>query len=310
MMIRGTSPVGTKVCTDSLQERPLTAFRRRYRDSDERHNQCRECFAAYMRYFRAVKRGKLIRRFAVEVKSISSRDVLTAMCAEMAQRLGGVRALCAAWVAHLHAAAEARHGSKMVLDTFRAIDNLMSVAEQQEPEQIDVRELTDDELDFSLREADRRHKEFCERQELSLLMEGAEQLIQSEPEFAMPPPRDSAGRSFRRMRMSTARSSDHMASCSPALCGASSPCSAVSSMLNPGHHCLGGLRSHCCFPHLGSSSAACPVGASRDGGPTAGSPVSRASCARKRSSCPGHPVRGHGEGSSVQDGSPINVSFK
>ena len=184
-MVRSTFPVGTKVCTDCLQEKPLTAFRRRYRDSDKRHNQCNECFARYMRYLRAVKRGKQIRRFVAEVKTASNRDVLAAMCARMAQRLGGVDALCAGWVAHLHAAAKARPGSKMVLDTFRAIINLMAAAEQQKPEPIDVRDLTNDELHFRIGELDRRHKEICELQKLSLLMEGAEQLIQSHPEFAI-----------------------------------------------------------------------------------------------------------------------------
>ena len=185
MMVRSTFPVGTKVCTDCLQERPLTEFRRRYRDSDKRHNQCRGCFAKYMRYLRAVKRGKLIRKFVAEVKTASNRDVLTAMCVRMAQRLGGVDALCAGWVAHLHAAAEARPGSKMVLDTFRAIVNLMAVAEQQKPEQIDVRELTDDELHFRIREEERRYKDICELEKLNMQLEAVEQLIQSEPEFAI-----------------------------------------------------------------------------------------------------------------------------
>ena len=58
-------------------------------------------------------------------------------------------------------------------------------AEQHKPEQIDVRELTGDELDFTIRELDHRHKELCELHDLSLLMDGAEQLIQSHPEFAI-----------------------------------------------------------------------------------------------------------------------------
>ena len=107
-MIQSTTPVATKLCTDCLQEKPLTDFRRRYRGRDQRHNQCRECFARYMRYLRAVRRGKLIRHFVAEAKAISSRDVLAAVCVDMARRPGGVRALCAEWVAHLHAAAEAR----------------------------------------------------------------------------------------------------------------------------------------------------------------------------------------------------------
>ena len=184
-MVRSTFSFATKVCTDCLQERPLTAFRRRYHDSDERHNQCNECFARYTRYLRAVKRGKQIRRFVAEVKTISNRDVLTALCAHMAQRFGGVSALAAKWAAHIRAASEARPGSKMLLDTFRAIGNLMLVAEQQKPEEIDVRELTDDELDFAYREADRRHKEICELQKSLLQMEAVEQLIQSEPEYAV-----------------------------------------------------------------------------------------------------------------------------
>ena len=184
-MIRATSPVGTKLCTDCLQEKPLTDFRRRYHDSDKRHNQCRDCFARYMRYRRAVKRGKQIRSFVAEVKTMCNRDAVTALCAHMAQRMGGVRALGAALWAHLNAAAKARPVRKMVLDTHLAIANLMLVAEQQKPDQIDVREYTDDELDFAHREADRRHKEICELEKSLLQLEAVEQLIQSEPEYAI-----------------------------------------------------------------------------------------------------------------------------
>ena len=184
-MVRSTFSFATKVCTDCLRQKPLTAFRRRYRDSDKRHNQCRDCFAKYMRYHRAVKRGKQIRSFVAQAKTISNRDVLTAMCAHMAQRFGGVGALAAKWAAHIRAASESRPGSKMLLDTFRAIANIMLAAEQQKPEQIDVRELTDDELEFAHREADRRHKEVCELEKSLLRLGAIEQLIQSEPEYAV-----------------------------------------------------------------------------------------------------------------------------
>ena len=80
----------------------------------------------------------------------------------------------------------------------------------------------------------------------------------------------------RRLAARSALTVDHTASCSPALCRTSSPRAVVSSVLNPGHHCLGGL----------CSSAAFPVGASRNGGPVA------VPAAKKRSSCLGHPVRG------------------
>ena len=68
-------------------------------------------------------------RARLTVKTASNRDVLTAMCAHMIRRLGGLNACCAELAAYLRAVAEARPGSKMVLDTFLAIANLMVAAE-------------------------------------------------------------------------------------------------------------------------------------------------------------------------------------
>ena len=76
--------------------------------------------------------------------------------------------------------------------------------------------------------------------------------------------------------MRTARSSDHSASCSPTLWETPSPRAVVSSVLNPGHHCLGGLCSSVAF----LSGPAGMVG------------QVAVPAAKKRSFCLGHPVRG------------------
>jgi len=184
-MVRSTFSVATKVCTDCLQEKPLSAFRRRHRDKDKRHNQCRDCFARYMRYLRAVKRGKLTRAFVAKAKATTNLGVLTALCERMAQRFGGVDALAAELVARVRSAPNTPSGIRVGLDFFKVLTNLMLAADQQKSEQIDVRELTDDELDFAYREEDRRHEELCEQQKSLLRLEAVEQLLQSEPEYAI-----------------------------------------------------------------------------------------------------------------------------
>lgn len=59
-------------CASGL-EKPVGRFRRRFWDADCRHNDCRDCFAKYMRYRRTVNGGKLTRGFVAAVYAASSR---------------------------------------------------------------------------------------------------------------------------------------------------------------------------------------------------------------------------------------------
>ena len=153
-MIRSSTAARTKFCVDCGQDKPETEFRLRRRDSDKRHSQCRDCYNEYMRQYRASARRKEITEFARTVSSQRVRpNAIPALCDRMFRRFGGVEGLCAEWTDAIKAACAARPGSKMVLDSFRAILRIMELAEaEKEKKDPCVEAMSDEELDSAIME--------------------------------------------------------------------------------------------------------------------------------------------------------------
>lgn len=148
----------TKICNRCWQRKPATHFRRRRRNSDERHNECRECFAEYMRSYRASRRRGEFANF-----NRRSRDrkrgasFATAVCAEMVRRFGGVDKFASAWKAYFDAAVAARPGSRLVFQSIQAVIRLIEISSWERNRRSTVRDtrppvqhMSDEELEREL----------------------------------------------------------------------------------------------------------------------------------------------------------------
>ena len=131
-MILSSAAARTKFCVDCGQDKPETEFRLRRRNSDKRHSQCRYCYNKYMRQW-------------------VRPNAIPALCDRMFRRFGGVDGLCAEWTDAIKAARAARPGSKMVLDSFRAIFRLMELAQAEEEKKDPcVEAMSDEELERTI----------------------------------------------------------------------------------------------------------------------------------------------------------------
>jgi hypothetical protein len=157
-MIQTTTPIETKTCTNCWQDKPITEFRRRRRDTEKRHNQCRECFAEYMRQYRARATQDSIARFVRELSRSETRPgTMTVMCARMIRRFGGVDRFAAAWKNHFDAIAMERPHSRLMFQNVNAVMKLVMAsdrARQRKPDVLDrlppVERMTDEELELEL----------------------------------------------------------------------------------------------------------------------------------------------------------------
>ena len=128
-MLQALTQTETRTCNTCGQEKPITNFRCRRHGSEERHNQCNECFARYTRNNRKRQRQKDIAKFTRQVKDLErSPSAVTALCVVMIRRLGGLSRFTDAWKAHFDAAVAARLGSRVVSDCFKAIFRLIEIS--------------------------------------------------------------------------------------------------------------------------------------------------------------------------------------
>jgi hypothetical protein len=154
-MTQDANQAKTKTCNVCGQENPITDFRRRRRGSEKRHNQCRQCFAAYMRDFRRRRRFKTIGRFATQLKNESDLGRVVVLCNGMFQKFDGVAGFCRAWKEYIDWACQQRKILKGVIDSFLGIVNLTVICEtnRQKP---DYSALSAEELDSVVLEYVRR----------------------------------------------------------------------------------------------------------------------------------------------------------
>ncbi len=130
--------------------------RRRSRKTKERHNECRTCFNKYMCELRARRRRKELKKFtAWMTRKERSARATTAICTALIARFGGVGPLAEEWKAALDAATAENPGSRLVLQNFRAIAQLLFINSMlrtpTSPE-----DLTEEELEIELRSLHKR----------------------------------------------------------------------------------------------------------------------------------------------------------
>jgi hypothetical protein len=152
-MIQTASSTEMRFCSDCGEEKPLAEFRRRSRSRDRRHSQCATCFAEYMRAYRASRRRQAIGQFARDVKNLEhSPKYVEKLCRIMARRFGGLDSLAKAWKTAIDAAAAARPGSRMVLNSLLAIVRLLEISwlqakRNEKPPSLPVEYMSDEELE-------------------------------------------------------------------------------------------------------------------------------------------------------------------
>ena len=144
-MIRVAEPQ-SRVCSRCGQTLPINEFRFRKRGEPGRQGCCRDCYNDRMRAYRFARRSKAVGGFSQQVLRASGPQAISRLCAGMFRRFGGADGVASVWMAHLTAAPA---GSRIALNSFRALARLMEVADaQQQP--ADCAGLTDAELDQEL----------------------------------------------------------------------------------------------------------------------------------------------------------------
>ena len=129
-----TQETDTKACCKCHRELPITEFRRMYKDRDVRHNECRECFNAYLRKRYHERRTKGFKRFSLSVHyNRRNKERLIEIVGMMTDRCGGLRRFVDKWHAAIEEATTKRD-SAIVLRHLMAIVDLISVANQFESE--------------------------------------------------------------------------------------------------------------------------------------------------------------------------------
>ena len=130
-MILSTTPVQTKTCRTCWRDKPISEFRRRRRGSNERHAQCRTCYAAYMRQYRQARRSKEVAAFWMQAASPRcSSQAVVALTEAMVSKAGGPEGLATAWKEQLDAARAARPGGQAALRCFRAVFRLLEICDR------------------------------------------------------------------------------------------------------------------------------------------------------------------------------------
>ncbi len=137
----------TKTCHVCGDERPVEEFRLRSRNGEERHNNCKACWCAYMREYNRQQRHKELTTFNQQLKDRHNDVAFLAKITQvMVRRMGGLSAFVASWKDAHDAARKARPGSKMVLDFYLAVTRLIEVSSQPP----DYDEFSDEDLELAV----------------------------------------------------------------------------------------------------------------------------------------------------------------
>jgi len=104
----------TKVCSVCHQIRPINEFRRRYRDSEKRSAECRQCYNAYMMIYRRGFRipNKKLAPNAARQRRIQNVAVLVNA---VLRHFGGLNAFCVAWTQEFRSVTKERRGGRTLV---------------------------------------------------------------------------------------------------------------------------------------------------------------------------------------------------
>ena len=145
----------TKTCTTCFHERSISEFRRRWKDNEERHTVCRECYNAEQRERQRARRGRRVCTYVKEMVA-AKRDAnkVVALTSRLFSDLNGLEAVVSSIKGALeNAQAAGRHATvfriyKMLMDMLIVSDQLrreqLSSLSDQELEELRRREIRDE----------------------------------------------------------------------------------------------------------------------------------------------------------------------
>ncbi len=141
-------PTTTKTCTACFERQPITEFRRRRRNSEDRQTQCRRCTnKAESARRKAIRRRKVCTYARDVLAAKRNRGRVVALTEQLASKIGGIEKIGALFKEALDGArAAGRHYT--VLQLLRTILDLTIVSGQLEREQ--VRQMSDEDLQAEL----------------------------------------------------------------------------------------------------------------------------------------------------------------
>lgn len=144
-----------QTCRTCFRRLHVSHFRRRRRDSEDRHRQCNACRNAAERDRRRQIRLHDADRFASGVNRARSRVAIESLCTLMIDRIGGLERFAELWWEAIQEAVRRSPGSRVVLNHFKAIVDLLFYAEKQrekagEPLADDIDRMTKEEIDIEL----------------------------------------------------------------------------------------------------------------------------------------------------------------
>jgi hypothetical protein len=136
--------VSTKRCTTCFQERPIDEFRRRRKNTEDRHTVCRRCYNAEQRERIKAKRRRRVRKFSSDILAANrDRKRVLALTREYAKALGGVERMAGLFKEVFDGA----RANGRFFTAFRLLNTVLDLAivvEQLEKER--TRQMSDDDL--------------------------------------------------------------------------------------------------------------------------------------------------------------------
>ena len=140
-------PAAEKVCSDCLEVRPSSEFRRRFRTGQARLGQCRACHNVAERLRRAQRRrawrDQRVAAFVTQLKNARSDNHVRLLCNLMVYRCGGLQGFTRAWQEQVAQVHRDQPGSKKSLDFFQAVARMIAFSDSMRPK---VTELPDEDL--------------------------------------------------------------------------------------------------------------------------------------------------------------------
>ncbi len=88
--------IETKTCRCCFEAQPVTEFRLKRKNSEDRHGQCRRCFNREMSERRKAMRRRKVCTYVRDVQAVKrDRDRVIVLTRELASRLGGIETIVA-----------------------------------------------------------------------------------------------------------------------------------------------------------------------------------------------------------------------
>ena len=138
-----TAP-NTRICDTCLKAQPITAFRRRARDSEARHSHCGDCHNKRERERRVAKTAardnRSMARYVSQLKNERSDARVDWICGAMLSHFGGFSGFVEAWGAYIDDARQ--RGGTALVRALEGVVRLLILSEQNFEAELDTMTLS------------------------------------------------------------------------------------------------------------------------------------------------------------------------